>query len=51
MKNKFKVEKINIINDNLDFTAIKIRISLFKKVVFSYSYKPKNTFKNPLKYI
>ena len=51
MKKLIIVEKINIINDNLDFTAVKIRISLFKKVVFSYSYKPKNRFKNPLKYI
>ncbi len=51
MKKIFRVEKINIINDNLDFTAVKIRILLFKKVVFYYYYKPKNRFKNPLKYI
>jgi hypothetical protein len=51
MKKIFRVEKVNIIDNNLDFTAVKIRILVFKKVVFSYSYKPKNRFKNPLKYI
>ena len=51
MRNIFSIEKVNIINDNLEFTKVKIRILLFKKVVFRYSFKPKNSFKNPLKYI
>jgi hypothetical protein len=51
MKKKFRVEKINIVDDNLEFSLIKIRVTLFKKVVFSYSYKPKTSIKEPLKYI
>ena len=51
MKKIFRVEKVNIINDHLEFSAVKTRILLFNKVVFSFSKKPKTAFKNNLKYI
>ena len=51
MKQIFRVEKVNIINDNLEFSAVKTRIVFFNKVVFSFSKSKKTEFKNNLKYI
>ncbi|MBE7696880.1 hypothetical protein [Tenacibaculum finnmarkense] len=49
MKNIFKVEKVNIVSSNLDSLQVKIRISIFNKIVFSYFLGAETSFKNHLK--
>lgn len=51
MKNIFRVEKVNIINENLDFTAVKTRVVFLNKIIFCLHRSKKTEFKNPLKYI
>lgn len=41
MKQIFRIEKVNCMSENLDFTAVQLRVKLFNKVVFKFLFAPK----------
>lgn len=43
MKKIFRIERILIHNENMDFTGEQIRIKLFDQTVISYCLQPKLT--------